>query len=95
MGLFLWLIILLGIAWSLADFQLRARIEDDIPPPTATRPAPATASSPEASNPPDAPSSVTQAQSSDSTDTPTESAPTRVVQTDGRQPPPSGQAQDD
>ncbi|MCX7155387.1 MAG: hypothetical protein NTW45_02950 [Rhodocyclales bacterium] len=32
MGLFLWLIILLAIAWGVADFQLQSRIEGPPPP---------------------------------------------------------------
>lgn len=43
MALFLWLIILLAIAWGLADFQLQSRIE--APPPAAV-PKSASASAP-------------------------------------------------
>jgi len=39
MALFLWLIILLSIAWGLADFQLQSRIEREPPPVPVTRPA--------------------------------------------------------
>ena len=41
MALFLWLIILLSIAWGLADYQLQSRIEREPPPTPVTRPVPA------------------------------------------------------
>jgi hypothetical protein len=40
MGLFLWLLVLLAIAWGLADYQLQSRIEAP-PPPTVSKPVPA------------------------------------------------------
>jgi hypothetical protein len=40
MALFLWLIILLSIAWGLADYQLQSRIEAP-PPAVAPKPPPA------------------------------------------------------
>lgn len=40
MGLFLWLIILLAIAWGLADFQLQSRIEQEPPPAPTAKPVP-------------------------------------------------------
>lgn len=41
MGLFLWLIILLAIAWGVADFQLQSRIENPPPPLPVPKVAPA------------------------------------------------------
>ena len=41
MALFLWLIILLSIAWGLADYQLQSRIEREPPPVPVTKPVPA------------------------------------------------------
>jgi hypothetical protein len=38
MGLFLWLIILLAIAWGVADFQLQSRVEAEPQPAAMTRP---------------------------------------------------------
>ncbi len=40
MALFLWLIILLAIAWGLADFQLQSRIEQEPPPAPLAKPVP-------------------------------------------------------
>jgi len=40
MALFLLLIILLAVAWGLADYQLQSRIEQAPPPAPVTRPAP-------------------------------------------------------
>ena len=44
MGLFLWLLVLLAIAWGLADYQLQSRIEAPPPAvvskPSSARPAP-------------------------------------------------------
>jgi hypothetical protein len=40
MGLFLWLLVLLAVAWGLADYQLNSRIEAP-PPPTVSKPLPA------------------------------------------------------
>lgn len=42
MGLFLWLIILLAIAWGVADFQLQSRIEAEPPPVAVPRTVTAT-----------------------------------------------------
>ncbi len=50
MGLFLWLLVLLAIAWGLADYQLNSRIE--VPPPATVskalpaQPAPPVADAP-------------------------------------------------
>lgn len=81
MGLLLWLIILLGIAWGLADFQLRARIEDDGQQQTAPRPAPGVAGRPGPSTAPDAAPLPPQNPSGDTVDTATDSAPTTLGQT--------------
>jgi hypothetical protein len=40
MALFLWLIILLAIAWGLADYQLQSRIDREPPPAPIVKPVP-------------------------------------------------------
>jgi hypothetical protein len=50
MGLFLWLLVLLAVAWGLADYQLNSRIEVP-PPPTVSKPLPAKPVSPVADAP--------------------------------------------
>lgn len=81
MGLLLWLIVLLAIAWGLADFQLRARIEDDVQQQTASRPAPVVASRPEPNTAPDVSPPAPQNPPSDTADTATDAAPATPGQT--------------
>ena len=50
MGLFLWLLVLLAVAWGLADYQLNSRIEVP-PPPTVSKPLPTKPVSPVADAP--------------------------------------------
>ncbi len=50
MGLFLWLLILLAVAWGLADYQLNSRIEAP-PPPPVSKPLPTKPVSPVADAP--------------------------------------------
>lgn len=50
MGLFLWLLVLLAVAWGLADYQLNSRIEAP-PPPTVSKPLPAKPAPPVADAP--------------------------------------------
>jgi hypothetical protein len=50
MGLFLWLLVLLAVAWGLAEYQLNSRIEVP-PPPTVSKPLPAKPAPPVADAP--------------------------------------------